>query len=286
LCLTTGSAQTLSTGHLQQQFEQIAPAARGRVGVAALLLETGETAGLNAREQFPMQSVYKVPIGMAVLHQVDVGRLKLDQMIVVSTNDFLPQPRYSFIRDEHPAGTEMTVSELLRAMVAGSDGTASDVLLKLLGGAQLVQGYLQSLGITNVAVATTEAEMGRDVMAQYRNWAFPEGMVMLLRNLYEGKNLSESNRTLLLQCMIESKTFPGRIKGLLPAGTIVAHKTGTDQTVNGLTRATNDAGLITLPNGQHLAIAVFVADSTADTATREAVIAKITRAAWDHWAGH
>jgi beta-lactamase class A len=64
---------------------------------------------------------------------------------------------------------------------------------------------------------------------------------------------------------------------------VVAHKTGTSGTSAGLTRATNDIGLVTLPNGRHMAIAVFVSDSPADTDTREAVIARIARAAWDHF---
>jgi beta-lactamase class A len=64
----------------------------------------------------------------------------------------------------------------------------------------------------------------------------------------------------------------------------VAHKTGSSETLNGLTRATNDAGVITLPNGRHLAITVFISDSTADTATREGVIARIAQAAWV-WVG-
>ena len=76
-------------------------------------------------------------------------------------------------------------------------------------------------------------------------------------------------------------TGPRRIKGLLSPTTTVAHKTGTSGTVNGLTRATNDVGLITLPDGKHLAVAVFVADSKANQAIRERVIAKIARAAWD-----
>ncbi len=73
------------------------------------------------------------------------------------------------------------------------------------------------------------------------------------------------------------------MKGLLPEGTIVAHKTGTSGTRKGITAATNDIGIITLPNKRHLAIAVFVSDSPADEATRERVIAKIARAAWDKW---
>ena len=84
--------------------------------------------------------------------------------------------------------------------------------------------------------------------------------------------------------MSESSTGPQRLKGLLPAGTVVAHKTGSSWTENGITAATNDIGIVTLPNGRHLAIAVFVSDSPADQATREGVIAKIARAVWERFA--
>ena len=58
---------------LPSQFEKIAPAAKGRVGVAAQLLESGETADLHGDEHFPMHTVYKLPISMAVLQRVDRG---------------------------------------------------------------------------------------------------------------------------------------------------------------------------------------------------------------------
>jgi beta-lactamase class A len=74
-----------------------------------------------------------------------------------------------------------------------------------------------------------------------------------------------------------------RLKGMLPAGTPVAHKTGTGGTRDGVTSATNDVGIITLPNGKHIAIAAFVGDSRADEKTREAVIARAAKAAWDTW---
>jgi beta-lactamase class A len=89
---------------------------------------------------------------------------------------------------------------------------------------------------------------------------------------------------LVLKFMIESTPGAKRLKGLLPAGTIVAHKTGTSGTEkNGITAATNDIGIITLPSGRHVAIAVFVSDSPADEATREGVIARIVKAVWDKW---
>ena len=67
--------------------------------------------------------------------------------------------------------------------------------------------------------------------------------------------------------MTETTTGPKRIKGLLPADAVVAHKTGTSPTNSeGLSPATNDVGIITLPNGKHIAIAIFVCNSTADEA--------------------
>jgi len=230
-----------------------------------------------------MQSVYKLPIGMAVLQRVDEGTLKLEQLIQVTTNDFVTNMQHSPIRDAHPLGAELSVSNLLRQMVSESDGTACDVLLRLLGGPASVGGSLRKLGLTNVVVATAEKEMGQDELVQYRNWAAPEGLTRLLRMLHEGPGLSVPSRELLLRFLTETSTGPRRIKGLLPVGTPVAHKTGSSGTVNNLARVTNDAGIVTLPDGRHVAIAVFVSDSAADEATRDAVIAKISRAAWDYW---
>ena len=132
-------------------------------------------------------------------------------------------------------------------------------------------------------VLNSEKEIGQDWETQYRNWSSPEAAVALLRALHEQRGLSESSQMLLLKFMIESTPGPKRLKGLLPAGTIVAHKTGTSGTEKGITAATNDIGIMTLPNGKHLANAVFVADSAADEATRDGVIAKIARAVWDTW---
>ena len=280
-----GSAATHSMADLQQRFESIAKEAKGKVGVAVELLETKEFVGLDSNNRFPMQSVYKFPIGMAVLQRVDEGALKLEQLIRVTTNDFVGKMQHSPIRDAHPLGAELSVSNLLQSMVSESDGTACDVLLRVLGGPASVDGYLRKLGVTNIVVATTEKDMGGDELVQYRNWATPEGITQLLGMLHEGRGLSVSSRQLLFQFMTETATGPKRIRGLLPGGTRVAHKTGSSRTVNRLTRATNDAGIVTLPDGRHLAIAVFVSDSVADDSTRDAVIAKISRAAWDCWAG-
>ena len=268
---------------LQEQIGQIAAEAKGRVGVAAVVLETGEAVSLNGHDHFPMQSVYKLPIGMAVLRQVDEGKLKLDQRVRVEKGDYLRQGQHSPIRDENPKGVELSVGELLRYAVSESDGTASDVLLKLVGGAEAVGKYLRGIGVGELIVANTEREIGSDWETQYRNWASPEGATALLRALQERRGLSAQGQALMLKLLSESTPGAKRLKGLLPKGTVVAHKTGTSGEQGGVIAATNDIGIVTLPDGRHVAIAVFVSDSPTDLATREGVIAKVAKAVWDRW---
>jgi len=250
---------------LEGRILKIADEAKGRVGVSAVVLETGESVSLDPDGEFPMQSVYKFPIAMAVLKQVDEGKLKLDQKVRVEKTEFVRVGQHSPLRDKNPNGADVTVRELIRLSVAESDGTTS-------------------LNIGEMIVANPEKEIGQDWQTQYRNWASPEGATSLLRALHEQRGISKENRELLLKFMIESGPGAKRLKGLLPAGTIVAHKTGTSGTnKDGVTAATNDIGIITLPSGKHLAIAVFVSDSPADDATREGVIAKIAKEARDMW---
>src|SRR5882757_4183558 len=114
---------------LAADFARIASDAHGHSGAAAVLIETGETASFHGADRFPMQSVYKFPIAMAVLHDVDRGLLRLDQTVSVAKAEMVPRALHSPIRDQHPDGTSLPVRELLRFAVSESDGTASDVLL-------------------------------------------------------------------------------------------------------------------------------------------------------------
>jgi beta-lactamase class A len=266
---------------LENQINEIAETAKGHVGVFAVLIETNESVSLNPKEHFPMQSVYKLPICMAVLQQVDAGKLKLDQKVRVGKSDFIGPNAHSPVRDRFPDGVELTVSELIRFAIAESDGTASDVLMRLAGGPAAVQAYLTSLNIKDIIILNSETELSQKPGIQYDNWATPEAAVALLRALHEKRGLSDSSQALLIKYMVESTPGAKRLKGLLPTGTTVAHKTGTSGTEKGVTAATNDIGIIHLPNGRHLAIAVFVSDSPANESTREGVIAKIAKEVFD-----
>jgi hypothetical protein len=156
------------------------------------------------------------------------------------------------------------------------------VLLRVLGGAERVMEYLGLLGIDGIRVLDTEQTLGRDDAAQYLNWATPAASVGLLRALHEGNALAPSSRALLLRWMTETGTGSRRLKALLPAGATVAHKTGSSgTTAAGVTAATNDIGLVTMPDGRVIAIAVYVCDSPAEQSVRERVIAEVARAVCD-----
>ena len=258
----------------ESAIAEIAARAKGRVGVFAVEFEKREViASYNADDHFPMQSVYKLPICMAVIKQVDAGKLKLDQTVTVTKQDYIGSEGHSPIRDKYPNGTELKVDDLIRFAISESDGSASDVLMRLAGGPEAVQSFLSELPVKDLIVRDTEQALIKDTSLQYRNYSTPKAAVDVLR--------ASQGQKLLLQYMIESTPGAMRLKRLLPAGTIVAHKTGTSLTEKGITAATNDIGIITLPNGHHLGIAVFVSDSPADNATRENVIARLAKVIFD-----
>lgn len=274
---------------LEKQITKIAEAAKGKVGVAAVMLETGDAAMLNGNERFPMQSVYKLPISMAVMDQVRRNELDLDEKIGVTNEDMVSERQRSPLRDANPNGGEFTIRELVRLAIVESDGTASDVLMRIAGGAPQIQNFLTQIGLKNIRVLNTEKELILDWQTQYQNYSTPSEAVELLRWLdASNKNVASENGTeteiqTLVRFMAESNPGAKRLKGELPSGTYVAHKTGTSGTQNNITAATNDIGIIRLPNGKSFAIAVLVSDSPADEKTREAVIAKIAKAVWDKW---
>ena len=140
---------------LTDQWTRIAKEASGKVGAAAFVVESGESAAMDGSLHFPMQSVYKLPISMAVLRQVDEGKLSLDRTVDIRPEQYVPR-KHSPLRDQFPRGTRKTIRELIHYALVESDGTASDMLMSAAGGAPAVTAYVRSLGISDVVVANSE----------------------------------------------------------------------------------------------------------------------------------
>jgi beta-lactamase class A len=274
------SLSALAQEPLQQQILAIAREAHGKVSVACSLPGSALNCDLNPNAQPPMQSVFKLPLALTVLHQVEQRTLSLDQPVRFLPQDRIPRA-YSPLQDQHPdGGVDVPLRELLRLDVSLSDNVAADILLRLVGGPEVVNTYVAALGVSGFHLQDSEAVLHHEVSAQYRNWFEPAGAVQLLRAISDNSPLTREHTDLLLGWMTPAVPTK-RLDGDLPAGTRVAHKSGTSGVDNGLAHATNDIGLIPLPDGGRIAIAVFVTDSTADEATRERVIARIARAAYD-----
>ncbi|HKP67887.1 MAG TPA: class A beta-lactamase [Pyrinomonadaceae bacterium] len=270
---------------LESQLAKIAEPAKGRVGIGAVFVETKQAAYLGRDGHHPMQSVYKLPIAMKVLQLIDEGKVRLDQDVNITPDDFVRVGFYSPIRSNNPNGVVMQVGEILRRSVSESDGTASDVLLDLAGGPPQVMSYLESIGVRDVIVADSEKSISKDWVTQYRNWATPISSIVLLRKIHERTaRLSEQTTVLLLNLMTEGKTGNQRLKAGIPEGIPLAHKTGTGGTEGGITGATNDIGIITLPDGRHILIAVYVSDSPANDGVRQKVIADAAKTVLARWA--
>lgn len=278
LCFNNTYAQHTE---LRARIAEFAKPAKGIVGVSVLGLEDRDTLNYNGSARLVMHSVFKLPIAMAVLHLVDSGVFTLDKTIKLRKKDMRPDT-WSPLRDKFPDGGEFTLRDLLGYLVSQSDNAACDNILKFLGGPEQVEDYIHSIKVRGINIEVGEDGMAKNWEAQYTNWAKPVDMVKLIDKLYTGKALLPPSRDFLIKILTETTTGPNRIKAKLPPGTVVAHKTGTSPTNDaGLSPATNDVGVITLPNGKHVAIAIFVCNSTADMATRELVIANIAKAVYD-----
>ncbi|MGB6385474.1 MAG: class A beta-lactamase [Terriglobales bacterium] len=266
---------------LQRQIRGIAAEAHGKVSVACALPGSTLNCDLDPHAHPPMQSVFKFPLALSALHLVEQGKFSLDQPIRFLASDRILHA-YSPLQDKYPAAeVDVPLRELLRLAVSLSDNAAADVVLRIIGGPAVVDAYIKSIGVAGFHIEDNEQSLHRDVAVQYRNWFEPAGAVQLLRRISDNSPLTAEHTEFILEWMKDSPKTTSRIKGDLPSGTVVMHKSGTSDTEKGVTYATNDIGLITLPDGRRLAIAVFITDSTANETTRDAVIARIAKAGYD-----
>ncbi len=269
---------------LRKKIQQIATTSDGKLGVGIMDLNSRDTLTLNGGGHFAMQSVYKFHLGLAVLEQVDKGKLQLDQKILVKKKDLLPNT-WSPLREKYPNGeVEIPLREILVYTVAQSDNNGCDILFRLLGGPKVVDQYLKKMGVKDVAVSTTEEEMHNNSQAQFTNWSTPWSAVTLLEKFYQKKLLSPTTHAFMWKTLVEATTGSQKIKGLLPLGTVVAHKSGLSGTNDkGITAATNDIGIVTLPNGKHFIVAVFYGNTKMNDKESDRVIAEVAKAAWDYF---
>ncbi len=282
------------------------------MGFAASHIETGRRLTLNSSGRFPMASAYKLPIAIQMLTLVDEGKAQLERIIKIEPKDIRPggvplTDKFNF------AESSVSVGDLLEMMLTVSDNTASDLILRLAAGPEAVTARMRSLGIEDMSIdrstiehvfdmfgaplppksewgpgryvdllTSVPTDIQRAAAEQYardqRDTSTPDAMASLLVHVYRQNLLKPETVKLLLGIMRRCQTGDTRLKGLLPAGTELAHKTGTAMGI------INDVGIITLPNGAgHIAIVVFIKGSKSSVAECEHSIAEVARSAYDYF---
>jgi beta-lactamase class A len=284
------SSPPAAVSPLQQALLDVSAGADGTVAVTVLNFATGERASVHGDRRMPMMSVFKVPLVVVALARVDEGAWKLDQTIEISESEL--RPGVSPIADAWVKGEHtVTLETMLRKTIQNSDNTGGDKLVAMMPDAQ---ARLRAFGIDGVDIAEQEINMEKrlhgaspELAARHEIEAPPNGattdaLVAMLAKLEHGV-LKDPTRAWLHETMAGTKTGPKRLTAGLPEGTPLEHKTGTGETIGELNLATNDIGVITLPNGQRVAIAVLTAGSRREQAKREAVIASMACATWKYF---
>jgi beta-lactamase class A len=272
---------------LTARLEREARTTGGLVAIAALHVESGQRLSLRGDRGVFMASVIKLPVAIAVLARAERGELSVDQSVRLGPGDL--SPGRSAIAERHPQGGTLSVAELLEAAVSDSDNTASDALQRLLGGPAGTAAELRRLKLDGIDVSRTYVEWVKDgaerkaFLSDRRDRATPDGLVQLLARLQRGELLGPDGTARLLRLMTDTRNPAGRLRAGVPAGTRVAHKTGTwgNAAAN---VAVNDVGLITLPDGTHLAVALMVSEPKGQWQDVEPVMARLTSALYAAWA--
>ncbi|MGE5345041.1 MAG: class A beta-lactamase [Acidithiobacillales bacterium] len=293
-------------GTLEREISRIADDSEGTLGVSIVDVATGRSVSHSGSEKFPMASVFKLPVAVVLLRRVDAGALRLDEKLPIGRGDLRP-PGPVFERWK--PGLSLTVGELLDDMMVASDNSAVDLLIRRLGGTKAVREGLFALGLSGIDVDATELEVllrfrgitgtpsdlrmtpeelkkksdrlpaaDRKKAEQAfekkpRNAATPDAFARLLVRLEKRELLSAASTERLLSAMRQCATGDRRIRAGVPRGSEVLDKTGT------IGRCVNDVGLVRIPGGPTLAIAVFLRSSSLGEAEREAVAAKVAKAA-------
>ena len=252
------------------------------IGFTAVNLQSGQRVSVRGAERFPMGSVYKFPIALAVLRRVDAGEISLEQKVTIAPEELAPG--WSPLRDEARGKTfTTTVGDLLERMVSISDNSASDALLRLAGGPSAVTKRMTELNVTNVRIDRSELQIHRELdtpdgVERYaldvRDTSTPDAMADLLAKFYrKQEGLKPASHDLLLALLTKSPTGKAKLRAGAPAGWTVAHKSGM------MPGTSNDVGLLVSPDGKtRIAIAIFAKAAKSDYDVVDADIAAITRA--------
>lgn len=244
------------------------------IGVGIIHVQRKDTMHFNNNYQYPMQSVYKLPIAVAVLDKVSKGKLSFDKKIKINKSLIL-ENTHSPLRDKYGVkDMELSIGELLKYMVSESDNNACDILLKKVVSPKKVNRFVKRLDIDNIKILSTEAQMHANPDLAYDNYSTPLAMCDLLYKVFYTDVLNDITRD-YLKGIMTTKTNT-RLEKNLPKNVLFYHKTGTGpMNPKRVIQSVNDVGVMEIDKDNHIIISVFMKDINLTYDQAEEIIARI-----------
>lgn len=195
----------------------------GRLGVHAIHIDSGRSLGHRTGERFAMCSTFKWALAGLVLQHCDAGHVALADRYPVTSDDIVPWSP----RTEAAVGGEMSVGALCDAAITISDNSASNLLLRVIGGPEAFTAGVRRLGDDVTRLDRWEPELNSNIPGDPRDTTSPEAMTGLMRQFLFGDVLAADSREQLRAWMTATTTGLNRLRGGLPDEWTAGDKTGT-----------------------------------------------------------
>jgi beta-lactamase class A len=292
----------VSVAAVAAEIERLVSETGGIVGIAATQLATGRHIGYRENEVFPTASVIKLPLLVTFYEDALAGRIDLSERTTYRDETKVAGSGVLQYLDD---GLNPTLRDVAVLMMSVSDNTATDLLFDRVG-KRRIEETMDRLGLPSIRVPFDIREMlmelvdmdhskpggyeelrrllrlsagsgGRSMLPDQADRASPADMCRLLELIESRTILDDDACTAIIELMkrIQSAT---RIPGLLPKGTVVAHKTGSYR------RLRNDVGLVYAPNGPY-AVAIFARELARDNIDDDGTLARISLTIYQEFAG-
>jgi len=263
---------SVSASDLTSDIQEVIKGKKAQVGVAVLYKDDAFTA--NNDDQYPLMSVFKFHIALAVLKKMEKEGIPLTAVVTLGPSD----KKYKSKK------ITLSYGDLINYMVSQSDNNACNWLINFVGGIQNVNDFIKNLGIDRIQLIETEKSMEQDIRKSYNNWSTPLSVTQLLRKVYTEKVLSDEHFAFLEKAMLASASGKDKFRAGLPKEVEVGHKTGMSyRTPEGIRMCDADVGVIYMPGGEKCYLAVLVKDSKETDAANAKIMADIAKKVYSHY---
>lgn len=265
---------------LEKELTAIADSAKGDVGIA--LIYDGDTLTVNNDAIYPMMSVFKLHQAVALCRMFEENGTSLDTVMTLRRSELDPDTWSPMLKDHSGEEISLPMRRLLEYTLIESDNNASnEMFVRLMSPAACDSVIAGIIPRDSFEIRFNEAEMQTDHSRAYSNRTSPLGAAILIDRLFTDTLVGKSYQDLINSALLRCQTGPDKISAALSEteGITIGHKTGSgDRDENGRLAASNDVAFISLPDGRHYALAVFVKDFDGTDAEAAATIARISAA--------